>query len=167
MRVTSVYPTKTFKLVLEFNHGEYRLFDIRKIPTDPKGLVADIQHDRELFLTAEIDSIAGTVRWENGVDFDPQMLYEQSVSLDRLTDIHDYIQIKENTPVTKGIRLLKQHIVAFRELIENYEYYLKQNISEEEREETIKEIKELKSKILSYQQSVLVLEGYQKENTHE
>lgn len=30
MKVTSVYPTRTFKLILEFDYNEYRVLDIRE-----------------------------------------------------------------------------------------------------------------------------------------
>lgn len=30
MKVTSVYPTRTFKLILEFENKEYRILDIKE-----------------------------------------------------------------------------------------------------------------------------------------
>ncbi|WP_144289439.1 hypothetical protein [Domibacillus epiphyticus] len=38
-----------------------------------------IRDDLDTFMTAEPDEAAGTVCWKNGVDFDPGVLYENSV----------------------------------------------------------------------------------------
>ncbi|MRG86350.1 DUF2442 domain-containing protein [Salinibacillus xinjiangensis] len=64
--MTSVYPTRTFKLILEFEKKEYRLLDKKFLESD-KGVLADIRDNIDLFLTVEIDETAGTVYWENGV----------------------------------------------------------------------------------------------------
>ncbi len=53
-RVTGLYPTKNFKLVLEFSNDEYKFVE------------------------------CGTVQWSNGVDLDPDVLYERSKPLDEL-----------------------------------------------------------------------------------
>lgn len=87
MKVTSVYPTRTFKLIVEFDRKEYRMLNIKKFLQSDKGLLADVRDDLDLFLTVNVDQIAGTVCWKNGVDFDPNVLYENSIDVDSLLDV--------------------------------------------------------------------------------
>lgn len=84
MKITSVYPTRKFKLVLEFDEKDYRIIDIKQFLKDDKGLLADIRDDIDLFLQVEIDNVAGTVCWPNGVDFDPGILYQNGLDVDNL-----------------------------------------------------------------------------------
>lgn len=84
MRITSVYPMRTFKLIMEFEHREYRIMDIRAFLSQDSGLLIEIREDLNMFLTAKVDSLAGTVCWDNGVDFDPKILYESSKDIDEL-----------------------------------------------------------------------------------
>ncbi|WP_240257156.1 DUF2442 domain-containing protein [Ferdinandcohnia quinoae] len=84
MRVLSFYPTKTFKLILEFENSDYRLLDMREFLHNKEGLMKEIINDIEVFMTAKLDEVAGTVMWANDVDFDPGILYESSISLDEL-----------------------------------------------------------------------------------
>ncbi|MCH1627235.1 DUF2442 domain-containing protein [Fredinandcohnia sp. SECRCQ15] len=84
VRVLSFYPTKTFKLILEFENSDYRLLDMREFLHNKEGLMKEIINDIEVFMTAKLDEVAGTVMWANDVDFDPGILYESSISLDEL-----------------------------------------------------------------------------------
>lgn len=81
MRITSVYPTRTFKLIMEFDKKEYRILDMKKFLENDKGLLAEVRDSQEVFLNVEVDSVAGTVRWLNGVDFDPWSLYQNSIDI--------------------------------------------------------------------------------------
>lgn len=87
MKITSVYPTRTFKLILEFDKKEYRMLNIKKFLQSDNGVLADIRDNLDLFLTVDVDKVAGTVCWENGVDFDPAILYEKSIDVDSLLDV--------------------------------------------------------------------------------
>ncbi|TQR33630.1 DUF2442 domain-containing protein [Lysinibacillus sphaericus] len=82
MRITSVIPTRNFKLLLVFDMQEYRIVDIRKFLKDDSGLLAEVRDDLELFLQVTLDDIAGTVCWPNGVDFEPALLYQECMDVD-------------------------------------------------------------------------------------
>lgn len=83
MKISSVFATVTFKLILEFNDSEYRLLDIAQFLQNDKGKLKELM-DINMFRTAKIDLKAGTVFWENGVDFDPEILYKSSISIDHI-----------------------------------------------------------------------------------
>lgn len=87
MRVTSVFPTRTFKLIVEFDKKEYRMLDIKKFLQDDKGLLADVRDDLDLFMSVSVDDVAGTVAWSNGVDFDPEVIYRNSKDIDNMLDV--------------------------------------------------------------------------------
>lgn len=78
-RVISVIPLKTFKLILGYPNGEYRIYDARKHLAAKMSPLVDIVQNEELFLTAKVIEDAGTVGWSNGVDLDPDVLYDESV----------------------------------------------------------------------------------------
>ncbi|NRD76583.1 DUF2442 domain-containing protein [Bacillus sp. BRMEA1] len=84
MRITSLFATKTFKLLLEFDYREYCLLDIKQFLQNEKGKLAELCNDSDMFQTATVDRIAGTVVWENGVDFDPKILYKSSINIDHI-----------------------------------------------------------------------------------
>jgi hypothetical protein len=83
-RVTGLYPTKNFKLVLEFSNDEYKFVDIRDYLKGKKSPLKDITEDLTIFLTASVNEECGTVQWCNGVDLDSDVLYERSKPLDEL-----------------------------------------------------------------------------------
>ncbi|WP_071396623.1 DUF2442 domain-containing protein [Bacillus tuaregi] len=84
MRIKSFYATKNFLLIMEFDDSEYRILNMQRFLQNEEGLLKDLINDSELFMTADLDNIAGTIRWSNGVDFDPEILEENSVPLDEL-----------------------------------------------------------------------------------
>ncbi|MEI2368014.1 DUF2442 domain-containing protein [Niallia circulans] len=84
MRIKSLFATSTFKLILEFDNQEYRILDIRQFLKNDKGKLAEVRDDIDMFRTAMVDNIAGTVAWENGVDFQPEHLFQASVSIDHI-----------------------------------------------------------------------------------
>lgn len=69
---------------MEFEKNEYRVLDVRKFLQNDQGLLKDICNDVNLFMSAEIDEVAGTIRFSNEVDFDSNVLYEASQDLDDL-----------------------------------------------------------------------------------
>lgn len=84
MRILSFYTTKTFKLILEFENKEYRILDMQKFLQNDQGLLKDICNDVNLFMSAELDEVAGTIKFSNEVDFDSNVLYEASHDLNEL-----------------------------------------------------------------------------------
>jgi hypothetical protein len=62
------------------------MLDMKKFLQSDDGVLATIRDDLNLFLTVDIDEIAGTVCRENGVDFDPTILYKNSIDVDSLLD---------------------------------------------------------------------------------
>ncbi|WP_288586003.1 MULTISPECIES: DUF2442 domain-containing protein [Lysinibacillus] len=82
MRITSVIPTRNFKLLLVFDKQEYRIVDIRKFLKGYSGSLAEVRDNLEFFLKVTLDDIAGTVGWPNGVDFEPAILYQESMEVD-------------------------------------------------------------------------------------
>lgn len=87
MKVTSVFATVTFKLILEFNNSEYRLLDIKQfLQNDDLGKLAEIRENIDVFRKVKVDKKARTVCWENGivVDFDPEILYNSSLNIDHI-----------------------------------------------------------------------------------
>jgi hypothetical protein len=57
--------------------------DIKRFLKNDKGnLIEGVRDDIDMFRTAMVDKKAGTVSWENGVDFDPEHLYSESINID-------------------------------------------------------------------------------------
>ena len=72
---------------MEFENKEYmecRIIDMKKFLQNDQGLLKDISNDVDLFMSAELDKTSGSIRWKNKVDFDPEVLYENSLDLDDL-----------------------------------------------------------------------------------
>ncbi|MDD6770144.1 DUF2442 domain-containing protein, partial [Inconstantimicrobium porci] len=74
LSVKEVKPLDGYKLLLTFENGEERIFDMK--PYLEKGIFKELK-DKSLFNSVKIsyDSIV----WENEADMDPEMLYEDSV----------------------------------------------------------------------------------------
>lgn len=71
--VTSVVPVENHKLIIGFDNGERRVFDVS--PLLDQGRFRDLI-PTEVFRTAHVDF--DTVAWGNGLDLDPEYLYERS-----------------------------------------------------------------------------------------
>lgn len=71
--VTHVEPTDDFRLILEFDDNEKRVFDVKSIFS--YGRFAELQ-DKVTFERVHISF--DTVEWENGLDLDPEYLYARS-----------------------------------------------------------------------------------------
>lgn len=72
--VTSVKPLDNYKLLLEFENKEKRIFDV--VPYLNNGKFTELR-DLTLFnsVTIKFDS----VEWANHLDIDPEFLYEKSI----------------------------------------------------------------------------------------
>ncbi|MFP4500668.1 MAG: DUF2442 domain-containing protein [Candidatus Hydrogenedentota bacterium] len=71
--VTHVEPTDDFQLILEFDHRERKIFDVKPILS--VGGFAALK-DKQAFRKVHISF--DTVAWENGLDLDPEYLYAKS-----------------------------------------------------------------------------------------
>jgi len=74
--VTSVQPLPDYQLLLTFETGEKRRFDVT--PYLGRGMFVQLT-DVRLFNTVHVSF--DTVEWSNGVDICPEVLYEGSVAV--------------------------------------------------------------------------------------
>lgn len=74
-RIVTARATGPFELALEFMDGSTGSVDLRSW-IQGRGGVFDALQDEAFFALVTIDAEAGTVVWPNGVDLDPDMLYE-------------------------------------------------------------------------------------------
>jgi len=74
--VIGVIPTNNYQLILTFENGEMRMFDMN--PYLNKGIFKELQ-DVSKFNTVKIDF--DTVAWANEADLDPEILYQDSTLL--------------------------------------------------------------------------------------
>lgn len=75
--VLSVKATKDFRLHLEFENGEKRIFDMTPL-MEKKPFVR--LKGSPLFLAARVDY--GTVCWPGNIDIAPETLYDRSVPVE-------------------------------------------------------------------------------------
>jgi len=71
--VVQVQATDDHKLILTFDNNEHRLFDIA--PYLNIGRFAEL---KDINVFKKIGLAFDTVEWENGLDMDPEFLYENS-----------------------------------------------------------------------------------------
>ncbi len=71
--VKSVKATEGHRLIIGFDNGEVRVFDMK--PLLSLGRFSELT-SQETFMKARV--AFDTVEWENGLDLDPEYLYEQS-----------------------------------------------------------------------------------------
>ena len=75
--VKGVEATNGHKLIIRFDNDEYRIFDAT--PLLSTGRFCELSSPQE-FGKVRVDF--DTVAWENGLDLDPEYLYEHSEPLD-------------------------------------------------------------------------------------
>lgn len=75
-RVKKVVAQDDYTLVLTFEDGKRKLFDVK--PYLDKGVFRELQ-DINMFKTARV--FFSTVAWANGADFDPEGLYDLGLPL--------------------------------------------------------------------------------------
>ena len=71
--VTEVQATDDYRLILTFDNGERRLFDLR--PYLSIGRFAEL---RDIAVFKQISVSFDTVEWTTGLDIDPEFLYANS-----------------------------------------------------------------------------------------
>ena len=74
-RIIGARATGPFQIALEFADGTAGSVDPRAWIAGRGGVFAPLQ-DPAFFARVTVDIEAGTVVWPNGVDLDPDMLYE-------------------------------------------------------------------------------------------
>lgn len=79
-RVTSVKALPNYQLLLTFDTGEQRRFDMT--PFLREGVFAQLV-DTKLFNSVHVSF--DTIEWSNGVDLCPELLYEKSEALSKAT----------------------------------------------------------------------------------
>ncbi|CEK40114.1 DUF2442 domain-containing protein [Paraclostridium sordellii] len=76
LAVKGVKAIDNYKLILTFENNEKRLFDMT--PYLELGVFKTLK-DENLFKTVKVSF--DTIEWSNGVDIDPETLYEDSRSI--------------------------------------------------------------------------------------
>ncbi|HHW06908.1 MAG TPA: DUF2442 domain-containing protein [Clostridia bacterium] len=75
LSVVDVKPLEDYKLLLTFENGEKRVFDVK--PYLNKGIFKELQ-DEKVFRTVRVSF--DSIEWCNQADLDPEVLYEKSVA---------------------------------------------------------------------------------------
>ncbi len=75
-RVKGVRPSADYTLTLTFANGEVKCFDVK-----PYLNIGIFQELKDLSVFNSVKPFLGSVQWENGQDFCPDTLYEESVPL--------------------------------------------------------------------------------------
>ena len=73
LSVIEVEPNKDKKLLLTFENGEKRIFDMKEYLE--YGVFQELK-DESIFNSVHI--AFDSIEWANGIDFDPEVLYEKS-----------------------------------------------------------------------------------------
>ena len=79
-RVVSVKPMREYVVELTFTDGVCTPVDLSKWIVGHGGVFTAL-HDESFFRQVKVDSEAGTIVWPNGVDFCPDVLYEEAVHI--------------------------------------------------------------------------------------
>lgn len=78
-RVSQVRVVGPFRLALSFTDGCQGVADLAPLIREAHGVFTPL-HDPAYFARVTVDHDAGTVVWPNGVDLDPDMLYEAALA---------------------------------------------------------------------------------------
>jgi hypothetical protein len=74
--VKSVKAIEGYRLIIGFDSGEFRVFNVK--PLLSLGRFSELTSQQE-FMKAKV--AFDTVEWENGLDLDPEYLYEGSEAM--------------------------------------------------------------------------------------
>lgn len=75
LAVKDVVPNDDYSLILTFENGEKRIFDM--VPYLDCGIFSDLK-DMNLFKT--VRTSFDTIEWANEADLDPEILYKNSIA---------------------------------------------------------------------------------------
>lgn len=76
LAVKTVKPINNYNLILTFDNGEIRQFDMK--PYLNKGIFQELK-DISKFNSVRVSF--DTIEWDNEADLDPEILYENSVTI--------------------------------------------------------------------------------------
>ena len=76
LSIKEVKPAADYTLILTFENGEKRQFDMKPYLTT--GIFSELQ-DISMFNTVHVSF--DTIEWNNEADFDPEILYKESQAL--------------------------------------------------------------------------------------
>jgi len=76
LSIIDVKPLDDYKLLLKFENDEDRIFDLK--PYLHIGKFQELK-SKKIFDSVKISF--DTIEWSNGLDFDPEILYEKSSAL--------------------------------------------------------------------------------------
>lgn len=76
LAVKTVKPINNYNLILTFDNGEKRQFDMK--PYLDKGIFQELK-DISKFNTVRVSF--DTIEWDNEADLDPEILYENSITV--------------------------------------------------------------------------------------
>lgn len=79
LSVINVEPIQNYHLKLTFKNGEIRVFDMN--PYLHLGVFNEL---RNIVMFNTVRVSFDTIEWENGADFDPEILYAESTSVESL-----------------------------------------------------------------------------------
>ncbi|SHH49634.1 DUF2442 domain-containing protein [Clostridium grantii] len=74
LAVVDVKPLQEYTLLLTFENGEKRIFDMK--PYLSKGIFRDLKNE-DMFKTVRVSF--DSIEWSNEADIDPEILYEDSI----------------------------------------------------------------------------------------
>lgn len=74
LAIIDVKPLQDYKLLLTFENGEKRIFDMK--PYLDKGIFRELK-DEKIFKTVRVSF--DSIEWSNEADIDPEVLYEDSI----------------------------------------------------------------------------------------
>ena len=74
--ITKVIPTDDYKLILSFDKEEQRIFDVSPILN--LGKFSEL---KDLATFKKVHVCFDTIEWDNGLDLDPEYLYEKSTQM--------------------------------------------------------------------------------------
>jgi hypothetical protein len=76
-RVKYVTPDKDYTLIITFDNGEIKRFDVK--PFLETGMFKDL-YDLNIFNS--VKPFLGSIQWSNGLDLCPDTLYKESIVTD-------------------------------------------------------------------------------------
>jgi hypothetical protein len=76
--IKSVKPLEDYKILLQFENGEERIFDLK--PYLSLGKFSELK-DPNKFKTVRVSF--DTIEWDNNIDLDPEFLYEKSRKIEK------------------------------------------------------------------------------------
>ncbi len=76
LSIVNVKPLENYRLLLEFENNEQRIFDVT--PYFDRGKCKELK-DISLFNSVKV--CFDSIQWANKLDFDPEFLYKKSTSI--------------------------------------------------------------------------------------